>query len=67
MRYLLYADQQNVLGMSKITRGADYQKLIDANVQAVLNNKVPHKDADLLTDLTNCLAILVAAIVMCNN
>ena len=67
MRYLLYADQRNVLGMRKITRGADYQKLIDANVQAVLNNKVPHDDADLLTDLTNCLAILVAAIVMCNN
>ena len=67
MRYLLYADQRNVLSMRKITRGADYQKLIDANVQAVLNNTVPHGDVDLLTDLTNCLAILVAAIVMCNN
>ncbi len=67
MRYLLYADHKNVLGMREITRGADYQKLIDANVQAVLNNTVPHGDADLLTDLTNCLAILVAAIVMCNN
>ena len=68
MRYLLYADQRNVLGMRKITRGTDYQKLIDANVQAVLNNTVPRDDAeDRLTHLTNCLAILVAAIAMCNN
>ena len=67
MRYLLYADQRDVLGMRSITRGTEYQKLIDANVQAVVNNSLPHESADKLTQLTNSLAVLVAAIVMCNN
>jgi hypothetical protein len=53
--------------LRKITRGADYRALIDANVQAVLNDMFPNNEADKLSRLTNRLAILVAALVMCGN
>jgi hypothetical protein len=62
MRYLLYADQNNDK-IRSTTRGARYQKLIDANVNSVLNTPI---GSDFVA-LTNSLAILVAAIVISRN
>jgi hypothetical protein len=50
-----------------MARSANHQTLIDVNLQAVLDNTVPDGDADKVSQLTNRLAILVAAIVICKS